>query len=66
MNTDKPHIEYNNLTGHWICHSEDGPRDICIGTGENVVEAYRDWLRKPPAKPDEVLMRISERLQLGA
>lgn len=45
---EKPHIHYSTWIKAWVCSSEHGPWNCCIGAGENVVEAYKDWERKKP------------------
>lgn len=47
-NTMKPHISYDTLSESWLCSSEHGPWDICIGAGETPLMAYRSWESKCP------------------
>lgn len=43
-NTMKPHIAYDGFSESWLCSSEDGPWDICIGAGETLLSAYHNWM----------------------
>jgi len=45
---NKPHIYYCAWTKGWLCTSEDGPWDICMGSGETPKDAYICWEKKVP------------------